>query len=180
MRFQYRNRLAFSFALGLMVALAASYSCGQQSMNGEWKVIEGKLDGNVVPTNVLGAMSLNINNTSFSATSAGLNSQGTLTANATASPMTITFNINTGADTGRALKGIYFFENNNLKITFSQNDQFPTQFESTPGNKYLQLTYSTSQIAANGRGAGNAAAAQNVVIPPKDGNSGAGLLGTDQ
>lgn len=134
-----------------------SVTAQAQTLTGNWNVVEGTLHGVPVPASILKAMALNLSQTSFSATSQSLNSSGTYTVNNAANPAQIVFTIDAGADNGRELKGIYQLQNGSLQITFSESAEFPTEFSSSAGNKYLALTYSQTQVAGAASGPGQTA-----------------------
>jgi len=175
-----RNILSVGFAAIALVAIPAfSATTCAQSMNGTWEVTSGTLYGKPIPANVAFTMTLQVADNTFVAESGNLSSSGEISANPQANLKEVTFKINNGDDPGRELKGIYKFEGQSMTITFSEDDQIPSSFDSTAENKYLTLNY---QIGT-GRNAGgiaqnrNRQPAQNATAPPKanlnTGNQGA-------
>ena len=164
------TQYAAALAIGALLTLPVS----AQSLNGEWTVASGKMDGQTVPTNALASMKLSINSTSFSAVSGSLTSSGTLGANSLATPAQLVFTIDNGADKGNKVNAIYKIANGELTITFSKDGSFPSGFDSTAGNKFLQLVY---RQAGN---AGNTTAATNPNAPGQDPNAvQSGVTGGD-
>ena len=145
----------------VVVAMAWAVPCEAQSLNGDWAVSTGTSDGQAVPTIALNSMKLTINSTSFSAVSGNLTSSGTLGADSLSSPARLVFTIDQGADSGNKIFAIYKFENGGLTITFSKDENFPSGFDSTADNKYVQLVYKA--------GTGNSTAA---TPPPNQTNTG--------
>lgn len=134
-------RCSFLIALFTCIPLQA------QSLNGQWKIIEGVMAGQTVPSDTLAAMSLNLNRKTFEAKSGSANSSGTLTNNPHSTPSQLVFQINQGADSGREIKAIYQHIGGNMQIAFSQTGEFPKDFESNSDNKNLLLTYNSSAPA---------------------------------
>jgi uncharacterized protein (TIGR03067 family) len=138
-----------SLAVGFLVTGFVLPCVAQaQSLDGNWVVKSGILDGKLVPDIALTSMVLNVTSTKFEARSGSFSSLGTLAANALASPAQLEFTIDSGADAGRKLKAIYALENGQLKVTFSQDDIFPSTFDSTESNRYLSLVYALGQAAS--------------------------------
>ena len=163
----HRIPFAVAIAVGTLLTLPVS----GQSLDGEWSVASGKMDGQVVPANALVSMKLTVNSANFSAVSGSLTSSGTLGANSLASPAQLVFTIDNGADKGNKVNAIYKFNNGELTITFSKDGSFPTGFDSTAGNKALQLVY------RQGGNAGDTTASTN---PGQQPNSiDAGVTGGD-
>ena len=190
---QVENDMKIRFAVSHLVALlvismVAPAMVSAQAMNGKWEVAGGTLHGKTIPSNVAYNMLLDISNTSFTANSGNLSSNGTITANPQISPAQVTFKIDGGDDSGRELKGIYKFEGQTMTITFSESSDFPADFNSTADNKYLTLTYQPStgratnnrnsgrgQIAGGNRGrrpAGRSTIGPPPAAPPQQNTSG--------
>lgn len=130
--------------LGLAVLLlptAFTSSAEAQSYNGDWEVASGLLYGKLIPDNVVQTMTLNLAEDTFTAKSGNLTSKGSLSSDDSTSPAQITFTINGGDDSGRELKGIWRMDGNSLRITFSEDSEYPTSFDSSADNKYLTLNY---------------------------------------
>jgi uncharacterized protein (TIGR03067 family) len=132
--------LASIFAIGFVCGGAVQ----AQSLDGQWSVAGGMMHGKTVPAGPLASMSLSISGAKFEAKSGGMVSSGALGANTLASPAQLEFSIDTGADQGRKVKAIYEVQNQELKIAFSETDEYPTSFESSEQNKYLVLSYKSA------------------------------------
>ena len=146
------------FAVVIAVGTFLTLPVSGQSLDGEWSVASGKMDGQVVPANALALMKLTINSGKFSAVSANLASSGSLSGDNFASPAQLTFNIDNGADKGNKVNAIYKFNNGELTITFSKDGSFPAGFDSTAGNKALQLVYRQGGIQSSPDGESSSAA----------------------
>jgi hypothetical protein len=133
------------FVLGLGLALFSfvqSNSAVAQDVSvlaGQWKPTSGFLHGQNVPSSALQSMSLTINGSTFSATSGGLSSAGTITLTPGKADEA-TFIISSGADANRNLYVKWQVTGNQMKIAFSEQGA-PIDFNSTSGNKYLVLNY---------------------------------------
>ena len=161
-----------SFAVAITIGTLLTLPALGQSLDGEWTVASGKMDGQVVPATSLASMKLTITSANFSAVSGSMTSSGTLGANSLASPAQLLFTIGDGADKGNKVNAIYKFNNGQLAITFSKDGSFPASFESTADNKLLQLVYKKG----GGAGAGGSTAATNPGQPPAGGTD-AGVSG---
>ena len=135
----------------LLIAFLTCLPLHAQSVVGQWTIIEGQVAGQKVPPEILAAMSLKLDQSTFEAKSGTANSSGMLTNNPRTAPFQMVFKINKGADSGREIKAIYQFVNGNLQIAFSQTAEFPTVFESSSDNKYLLLTYKAPPVSDNPR-----------------------------
>lgn len=163
----------------LVVASLVHQSVDAQTLNGDWRVISGVVDGQRVPTASLAAMRLKIDSAHFAAVSGNLTSEGTVSANVLPNPAQLTFSIEKGADAGNQIFAIYKLDANSLTITYSRDKSFPTTFDSTPQNRYIKLVYSTG--AATGATAGtNPATPPNNTGPVTFGNSGQSGGGASQ
>ena len=56
-------------------------------------------------------------------------------------PVKAVFKIDSGDDSGREIKAIYQLTGTILKIAFSQNDDYPSNFRSTDINNVVSLVY---------------------------------------
>ena len=158
------------FLAVIAVATLLTIPAMGQSLNGEWTVASGTMDGQTVPANALTSMKLTINSANFSAVSGSLTSSGTLGANSLASPAQLVFTIDNGADSGNKVNAIYKFNNDELTITFSKGGSFPSGFDSTAENKCLQLVYRQGGTTGGSTAATNPGQQPNAV----DANVGAG------
>ncbi len=165
--------------ISLVVATLVYQSAEAQTLNGDWRVISGVVDGQRVPTASLAVMRLKIDSAHFSAVSGNLTSEGTVSANVLPNPAQLTFTIEKGADAGNQIFAIYKLDANSLTITYSRDKSFPISFESTPQNRYIQLVYSTG--AATGATAGTTPPTQpNSTGPVTFGTSGQSGGGASQ
>lgn len=140
----------------VLLCLVAAPTWGQ-TLNGQWRVKTGVVDGQTVPAASLRSMTLTIDKARFSAVSGNLTSSGTLLANIQADPAQLVFTIESGADAGNKVFAIYKLDTSGLMVTYSKDGSFPTTFDSTPENKYVKLVYTTgtaSSTAAAGPGQG--------------------------
>lgn len=111
------------------------------NIEGDWEITEAMVSGQEVPSSILSSMKLKINRGNFDAKSGSSMSKGKISNAGGSSPKQILFTINDGADNGREIKAIYELQNQNLKIAYSQSDDFPTEFTSTKANRFLVMTY---------------------------------------
>ncbi len=118
-----------------------------QALNGEWEVVSGEFSGQKVPLTALQAMSLKVERQTFEAQSGTSASSGKYTESPRSNPPQLVFNIEQGADAGREIKAIYKVEPSGLTIVYSQGDDFPLEFNSTPENQNLLLTYKSKAAA---------------------------------
>jgi uncharacterized protein (TIGR03067 family) len=154
----------------LAVALVFSVSdtaVGQviPALEGQWKVVNGQMHGQVVPASATNSMTLTISGGTFKGESAGLMSSGSLAVDPS-TPTMLKFSITTGADLGRTLNAMYRVDGTTLIIVFSETGEFPTSFESTAANKYLVLNYQqigVGNVAPASGGDGRAGMTNQVV-----------------
>lgn len=168
------------FALAIAIGTLLTVPVMGQSLNGEWSVASGKMDGQVVPTNALASMKLVVNSTNFSAVSGSLTSSGTLGANSLASPAQLVFTIDNGADKGNKVNAIYKFNNGDLTITYSKDGSFPTGFDSTAENKFLQLVYRQGDNAGGSTAANNPGQQSNTIDTGVTGGGGGAAAGLEK
>jgi len=172
-----RGRIMFCrmlLAVGFVAGFLFPVRINAQSIDGNWAVQSGVLNGKKVPDIALTSMALNINSTKFEARSGSFASMGTISANTLVLPAQIEFSIENGADTGRKLKAVFALENGQLKVTFSQDDQFPTSFESTDANRYLALIYAPGQATSATNTSASTTSTPPVAenqLPPKAGKN---------
>ena len=149
------QKIIASLGVGLCCLVVAP--AWGQTLNGQWRVQSGVVDGQTVPAASLRSMTLTIDKAKFSAISGNLTSTGTLLANIQADPAQLVFTIESGADAGNKIYAIYKLDGSGLLITYSKDGNFPTTFESTPENKYVRLQYTSgaaSSMTAGGPGRG--------------------------
>jgi uncharacterized protein (TIGR03067 family) len=136
-----------SVVTGLVICLlgAPVFAQPPQTLEGEWTPMEGQINGQTVPADVIGMMSLKISQDRFDAKSGDLMSQGKLMMGTGSSPAQIVFVIDGGNDTGREIRAIYSLVNQQLTIAFSQSGEFPTDYVSTETNRVLVMKYNNPQ-----------------------------------
>ncbi len=140
---------------------------GIATLNGEWHVTKGMMNGEEVPTDVLASMTLNVKNSGkFTAKSGGLTSKGEFSEGQSLDQLIV--KIDGGADLGRNLKAKWKMESGSLTIAFSQ-DGFPSAFDSSKGNKLLVLSY---KAGARPIAAVTAATAPTSAAPATGGRPG--------
>lgn len=152
------NGLVFLFVVGMAQAV---FGQGLNTLNGQWHVVSGVMNGKEVPADVLASMELEVKDSGrFTAESGGIKSKGKFSAGSSLDELLV--EISSGADRGRNLKAKWRMENGSLTIAFSQ-DEFPASFDSTRSNKLLVLSYAAgprpevetaSAEPAGGRGGG--------------------------
>ena len=125
-----------------------------QTLQGDWQPFEGHLNGQVVPADNIALMSLKIEQGRFDAKSGDLMSNGNLQVFDQVVPAQVVFSIDSGDDAGREIKAIYTLSGSQLTIVFSQTDEFPSDFVSTPTNRNLVMKYNKGQTDTIVRGPG--------------------------
>ncbi len=149
---------SFSIAAVMILLLGFSGPVSAQlpGIDGEWTLKEGMMSGQDVPEDILSTMRLSIKQGTFDAKSGESMSKGKVmeakvmdddAASGTSSSNRIVFKIAEGSDAGREVKAIWELKNRNLKIAYSQGDDYPTEFVSTADNRNLVLTYIGSRAA---------------------------------
>lgn len=154
--------VAFAISIGTISFASHAHA---QSLNGTWSVATGMKAGSSIPASALSSMTLMINGSQFEAKSGGLVSKGAIGANTLATPPQMEFTINEGSDQGRKVKAIYELAGGELKIAFSESDQYPASI----GGDALVLTYKSSGGATSlaSTGAANPDAAKKVPMKVK-------------
>lgn len=143
----------------LFVACMSQIVLGQglNTLNGQWHVVSGVMNGEDVPEDVLASMELEVKDSGkFTAESGGIKSKGKFSAGGAVDQLLV--EISSGADRGRNLKAKWRMDNGALTIAFSQ-EEFPSGFDSTRSNKLLVLSYAPGpqpvvETASNGGGRG--------------------------
>ena len=161
------------FPIVFLVAATAYVVPATAQLDGAWRVVEGTMDGQAIPSNWLASMKLTINQSNFSAVSGNLTSAGTIQGDAFGQVKKISFQIAEGADKGNTIHGIYKIESGKLTIAYSRSGSAPGSFVSTPDNKNLTLVYSTDS------GSGNSSVAGNTTAPQAPNAAAAGTTGTN-
>ncbi len=131
----------------LLLAILFLFGCsfpvfGQFAINGEWTVNRAIVAGELVDAALLSSMSLKIDGNGFDAKSGEGNSKGTIAEEGSdGRRIKMVLKIESGDDAGREIKAIYQLNRSNLKIVFSQDDQFPNDTRSTAENRFVVVSY---------------------------------------
>ena len=136
-------RPATTFCIPAVLALCFCCPSFAQNVKGDWLLKECRINGKEYSAKQLGEMKLTMGYSDFKAVSAGRESSGSLeTKRVRSAPSQMTFEINSGEDSGRVLKAIYKRKGTDLIVAFSPNGQFPAGFEDSSANQYAVMTYS--------------------------------------
>ena len=132
-------------------------------LNGEWMITRGTMSGELVPLDILQKMSLKITGTTFDAKSGDSSSRGQVTEAGAQGPFKkAVFKIDSGDDSGREIKALYQRIGTTLKISFSQNSDYPKEIRSTSDNQLLVLQYKNKAGNVATRRPGNG---KNLTLP---------------
>ncbi len=163
--------MSFRSLIGAVIAIAV-FAIPAYGQNGDWYVTGGTLSGTAIPGDVVNSMTLTINNSTFTAKSAGKTSTGSVTIDNNAAPFqTMIFKITGGDDNGREIKSVFQNLNGTLSITFSKDTNFPSIMRSTAENKYLSLTYASGTRSSV---AGNSSSTTSGLTTPPENTSSSG------
>ncbi len=146
------QKFSIKFVMTGFVIFACSsltFAQGVNSLNGEWHVQRGILNGQEVPDDVLESMSLNVSQGKFTASSGGLSSKGMFASAGAADELAVT--IDEGADAGRKLSAKWRMESGRLTIAYGQTDAAPRDFNSGEGSDVLVLYYASGPRPASTR-----------------------------
>ncbi|MBZ5727708.1 MAG: TIGR03067 domain-containing protein [Acidobacteriia bacterium] len=143
-------------------------------LQGTWTVTALEVEGQKMPAAMLAAGRIVIAGDRFTSTGMGVEYQGTLTLDATASPRKIDMNFDAGPETGNSNPGIYELEGDTLRLCIAtRGGRRPSGFASTPGSGLALETLVRGGAAPEAKSAGKARASQKAAAAPAEPTSSA-------
>lgn len=113
------------------------------NLNGTWRPVSTKLGGSEFDDAALQSIELTIQDDNFSTDISGQAERGKIKLNPGTSPMSLDIVATEGPNVGKVVQAIFrLADENRLMICYSlQKGVRPTEFVSTPENKYFLVVY---------------------------------------
>ncbi len=112
------------------------------SLNGTWKALEAELGGNAVPSQIISATTLVIEDSRYTARVSGVTDKGTISLNTDLVPHAMDITGTDGPNKGKTIKAIYKVTGTELVVCYNlAGDEYPERFSTVRHPQLFMVRY---------------------------------------